>query len=105
MLGPDAQETEVLLIHRNSTATTAIRMRAAALGVCLAAVLAGCAPFGKCGQRECSADGKITAEVRTLLAQSSALSAPNQISVQTIHVRGMEGIGHRQAMLENSLLF
>jgi osmotically-inducible protein OsmY len=60
-------------------------MRAAALCVCLAAVLAGCAPFGKCGPGECSADAKITTEVRTLLAQSSALAAPNQISVQTIH--------------------
>jgi osmotically-inducible protein OsmY len=81
-----------LLIPRNSTATTAIRIRAAALCVCLA-VLAGCASFGKCGLRECSADAKISAEVRTLLAQSSSLSAPNQISVQTVqgvvYLRGL----------------
>jgi osmotically-inducible protein OsmY len=82
MLGPGAQEIEILL---TATATTAIRMRAAALGVCLAAVLAGCATFGKCGPGECSGDAKITAEVRTLLAQSASLSAPNLISVQTIH--------------------
>jgi osmotically-inducible protein OsmY len=55
------------------------------LCICLAAVLAGCAAFDKCGPRECSPDAKITAEVRTLLAQSPSLSAPNQISVQTIH--------------------
>jgi osmotically-inducible protein OsmY len=61
------------------------RMRAMALCICLAAALAGCAPFGKCGLRECSADAKISAEVRTLLAQSPSLGAPNLISVQTIH--------------------
>jgi osmotically-inducible protein OsmY len=61
------------------------RMRATALCICLAAALAGCAPFGKCGLRECPADGKISAGVRTLLAQSPSLGAPNLISVQTIH--------------------
>jgi osmotically-inducible protein OsmY len=60
-------------------------MPATALCVFLAAVLAGCAPFGKCGLRECPADAKISAEVRTLLAQSPSLGAPNLISVQTIH--------------------
>ena len=60
-------------------------MRATALCICLAASLAGCAPFGKCALRECSADANISAEVRTLLAQSPSLSAPNLISVQTIH--------------------
>jgi osmotically-inducible protein OsmY len=58
-------------------------MRAAALIVCLAA-LAGCAAFGKCGTPECTADAKITDEVRTLLAQNAAFGA-NQINVQTIH--------------------
>jgi osmotically-inducible protein OsmY len=62
-----------------------IRMRAAALGLCLAALLAGCAPFGQCGQSACSGDAKISAEVRTLLAQRPSLGAPNQIRVQTIH--------------------
>jgi osmotically-inducible protein OsmY len=70
-----------------------MRIRAAALCICLAALLAGCATFGKCGPRECSADAKITAEVRTLLAQSTSLSAPNQISVQTVqgvvYLRGL----------------
>jgi osmotically-inducible protein OsmY len=70
---------------RNPTAITGIRMRAMALCVCLAAVLAGCASFGKCGMGGCTGDAKISAEVRTLLAQSSSLSAPNLISVQTIH--------------------
>jgi osmotically-inducible protein OsmY len=60
-------------------------MRATALIVCLTVALTGCAAFGKCGLRECAADAKISDEVRTLLAQSPALGAPNQISVQTIH--------------------
>jgi len=54
------------------------------LCVMLAAVLAGCASFGKCGLQECSGDAKITAEVRSLLAQSPALGGTNHISVQTI---------------------
>ena len=54
------------------------------LCVWLAAVLAGCASFGKCGPADCSGDAKITAEVRTLLAQSPSLGAPNEISVQTV---------------------
>ena len=68
-------------------------MRAMALCICLAAALAGCAPFGKCGVRECPADAKISAEVRTLLAQIPSLGAPNRISVQTIqgvvYLRGL----------------
>ena len=68
-------------------------MRATALCICLAASLAGCAPFGMCGLHECPADAKISAEVRTLLAQSPALGAPDLISVQTIqgvvYLRGL----------------
>jgi osmotically-inducible protein OsmY len=68
-------------------------MRATVLCVWLAAVLAGCAPFGKCGLRECSADAKISAEVRTLLAQSPSVGAPNLITVQTmqgvVYLRGL----------------
>lgn len=60
-------------------------MRATVLWICLAAALAGCASFGKCGLHECPADAKISAEVRTLLAQSPALGTPNLISVQTFH--------------------
>jgi osmotically-inducible protein OsmY len=78
---------------RNATASRGIRMRVMALCVCLAAVLAGCATFGKCGLSECSADAKISAEVRTLLAQSPSLGAPNLIRVQTIqgvvYLRGL----------------
>jgi len=59
-------------------------IRATALIVCTAA-LTGCAAFGKCGSAACTADAKISDEVRTLLAQSPALGAPGQISVQTIH--------------------
>jgi osmotically-inducible protein OsmY len=59
-------------------------MRAAALIVCLTVALTGCATFGKCGTPQCTADAKISDEVRNLLAQSPAFGA-NQISVQTIH--------------------
>src|ERR1700691_5839423 len=85
MLEPDAQRREVLTIFRNPIATTGIRMRAAALGLCLAAILAGCASFGECGAGDCSGDAKISTEVRTLLAQSPSLGGTNQIRVQTIH--------------------
>lgn len=75
------------------TAITGKHMRATVLCVCLAAVLAGCASFGRCGLRECSADAKISAEVRALLAQSASLDAPNLISVQTVrgvvYLRGL----------------
>jgi osmotically-inducible protein OsmY len=68
-------------------------MRATVLCVWLAAVLAGCASFGKCGLRECSADARISAEVRTLLAQSPSLGGTNQITVQTVqgvvYLRGL----------------
>jgi osmotically-inducible protein OsmY len=60
-------------------------MRATVLCVLLAALLAGCAPFGKCGPGDCSGDAKISAEVRTLLAQAPSLGGTNQIRVQTIH--------------------
>ncbi len=60
-------------------------MRATVLCVWLAAVLAGCAPLGKCGPGECSGDAKISADVRALLAQSASLGGTNQIRVQTIH--------------------
>jgi osmotically-inducible protein OsmY len=60
-------------------------MRATALCICLATALTGCAAFGKCGLRECPADARISAEVRTLLAQIPALEPPNLISVQTFH--------------------
>jgi Flp pilus assembly secretin CpaC len=60
-------------------------MRAAALSIGLAAALTGCTGFGMCGVRECPADAKLSAEVRSLLAQSPALGAPNSISVQSLH--------------------
>jgi osmotically-inducible protein OsmY len=84
MLGLGARKREALLISAKATATTGMRMRAAVLGVWLA-VLAGCAPFGECGLRGCSADTKISAEVRALLAQSPSLGAPNQVRVETVH--------------------
>jgi osmotically-inducible protein OsmY len=64
-------------------------LRAAVVCLCLAAsltgTLSGCAAFGPCGLRACTADTGITAQVRALLAQSPALEAPNSITVQTEH--------------------
>ena len=74
--------------HRGAIAVR-VALRAAARCFCLAATLSatltGCAGFGSCGLRECPADAEITGEVRTLLAQSPELAAPNSISVQTDH--------------------
>ncbi len=68
-------------------------MRVSMLCICLAAALTGCATFGKCGLRECPADARISADVRTLLAQSPALGTPNLISVRTyqsvVYLRGL----------------
>ena len=60
-------------------------LRAAALGISMTVALTGCATFGKCDTAQCTADAKISDDVRALLAQSPALGAPNSISVQTIH--------------------
>lgn len=84
-------------------------MRAAALIVWTAG-LTGCAAFGSCGLRECAADAKISDEVRTLLAQSPALGAPNLITVQTVHgvvyLRGLVStpylIGEAQSIAEQA---
>ncbi|MGB6310566.1 MAG: BON domain-containing protein [Steroidobacteraceae bacterium] len=85
--------TRNLVTTGNPRAIIGARLRATVLGLCLAAVSAGCASFGQCGLRECSGDAKISAEVRTLLAQSPSLDAPNLISVQTIrgvvYLRGL----------------
>jgi osmotically-inducible protein OsmY len=92
---------------------TVFRMRASmsatALIICLTAALTGCAAFGKCETAQCTADAKITDEVRTLLAQSPAFGA-NQINVQTIHgvvyLRGLVStpalIGEGQSIAEQA---
>lgn len=59
-------------------------MRVAAMCICMLHA-AGCTAFATCGLRECSDDAKITAEVRTRLAQSPELGGPNGITVQTVH--------------------
>jgi osmotically-inducible protein OsmY len=84
-------------------------MRATALIVCLTA-LTGCAAFGKCGTSQCTADAKISDEVRALFAQSPALGAPNLITVQTLHgvvyLRGLVStpylIGEAQSIAEQA---
>ena len=73
------------------------------LCIWLSAVLAGCASLGnKCGpESACSADDKISAEVRSLLAQSPDLGGPNHISVQTVrgvvYLRGLVSTPHQIA--------
>jgi osmotically-inducible protein OsmY len=66
---------------------------AAVLSICLAAAQTGCVSIGGCGLRECSADAKISADVRTLFAQNVELGGPNVISVQTVrgvvYLRGL----------------
>jgi osmotically-inducible protein OsmY len=82
-------------------------MRAMALTACLTVALSGCASFGKCGTPQCTADAKISDEVRNLLAQSPAFGA-NQITVQAIHgvvyLRGLVStpylIGEAQSIAE-----
>jgi hypothetical protein len=82
------QAVDRSLAHMTQQQRTLFRicasMRATALIICLTAALAGCAAFGKCGTPQCTADAKISDEVRALLAQSPAFGA-NQINVQTIH--------------------
>ncbi len=51
----------------------------------LTVALTGCTAFGGCGPRECSADAKISAEIRTMIEQSPELGGANEISVQTLH--------------------
>lgn len=73
--------------------TIRVGLRAPALCIGLAAVLAGCGAVAQRGLLESSADAKISAEVRTLFAQYPALDAPNLISVQTfgdvVYLRGL----------------
>ena len=68
-------------------------LRAAALSLCLAGGLAGCAGLPSHALLESPADAEISVHVQELLAQSSALDAPNLISVQThagvIYLRGL----------------
>jgi len=52
---------------------------------CLAVGQTACMTSKGCGPRECPADAKISAQIRTLLAQSPELGGPNEISVQTLH--------------------
>jgi osmotically-inducible protein OsmY len=50
----------------------------------LAGVLAGCADFRQCGSQSCTADAKITADIKTRLNQMPELGPPGSIRVQTL---------------------
>ncbi len=92
------QPPRVALLMRNS-------MRAAALCICWAAAVSGCAAFGKCGLHECPADARISDEVRALFAQSPSLGSPNLISVQTlngiVYLRGLVSTPYQIAEAES----
>ncbi len=68
-------------------------VRAAALSICLAGDMAGCAAFTHQGMLESPADANISANVHAVLEQSPALEAPNLINVQTragvVYLRGL----------------
>jgi osmotically-inducible protein OsmY len=60
--------------------------------VVLAAGLAGCATYQKCGLEGCAGDAKVTANVHALLNQHSELQGAGGIEVQTLdHVVYLNG--------------
>lgn len=66
---------------------------ALALAILLTCILQGCATYRKCGFGGCSGDADITARVNALLAQHTALQAPNLLQVQTLdHVVYLTGL-------------
>jgi osmotically-inducible protein OsmY len=79
------------MLLRDESFVTALCARASSL--CLAVALAGCAPSLQRGLFESPADARISAQVRTVLAQSAALGEPNLISVRTqggvVYLRGL----------------
>jgi osmotically-inducible protein OsmY len=78
-------------------------LRAATLSMLLAPALTGCTGFSGCGLRECSADAKISGEVRALLAQSPELGGSNRVSVQTVrgvvYLRGLVSTPYQVAQV------
>lgn len=72
--------------------STPKRLHAAAAALVLLGALSGCAGFSKCGFKGCPEDAKMTADVRALIGQHTALQAPNFVHVQTIdHVVYLSG--------------
>ncbi len=68
------------------------RLHTAATVLVLMSALSGCAAFSKCGFHGCPGDAQITADVRALIDQHTALKAPNFVHVQTIdHVVYLNG--------------
>jgi osmotically-inducible protein OsmY len=69
-----------------------LRKSAAVSAVILAAALAGCATYEKCGLEGCAGDAKVTANVKAVLDQHTELAAPGTIEVQTLdHVVYLNG--------------
>ena len=60
-------------------------LSAATLAMILAAVLSGCAAFGKCSPENCATDAKITADVGDMLGAHSEFGPPGTIQIQTIN--------------------
>lgn len=94
------------MIRQASAAVRAAIPPALRVGASAALVLgwllsAGCADFSKCGLHECPADAKITAQVRSLIAQTPSLEGPNRVSVQTVNgVVYLRGLVSTPAQIE-----
>jgi osmotically-inducible protein OsmY len=68
-------------------------MHGAALLLCLAAALSGCATFNKCGFHGCPGDAGLTARVEAQIQQYPALEAPNSVRAQALdHVVYLYGL-------------
>lgn len=68
------------------------KLRAMTAVFLLVGALSGCAGFSKCGFKGCPGDEKLSADVRALIDQHTALQAPNFVHVQTIdHVVYLSG--------------
>ena len=65
----------------------------AALLLCLAGALSGCATYNKCGFHGCPGDAGLTAKVEAQLQQYPALEAPNSVRAQALdHVVYLYGL-------------
>jgi osmotically-inducible protein OsmY len=78
------------------------------LGCVLAAALAGCATYHRCGSSGCPDDAQITGAVRALIAQHPDLGPPNLIQVATrdhvVYLTGEVATGLQKDIAESIAL-